>query len=122
MQPPRGVAPSPSTDRHLGYCHRTTADKLRTAEALEQLPELDVCQKVFDGLCWLGFKSREARRALDLCTRDGDVPLDAASLLRKALQRLGSCWGAGTPACPDGSRARAPVRTARPLRRVALEA
>src|SRR6187551_4138681 len=28
------------TGRHLGYCHRTTADKLRTAEALEQLPEL----------------------------------------------------------------------------------
>jgi len=28
------------TDRCLGYCHRTTADKLRTAEALEQLPKL----------------------------------------------------------------------------------
>ena len=28
------------TDRHLGYCHRTTVDKLRTAEVLEHLPEL----------------------------------------------------------------------------------
>ena len=33
------------TDRHLGYCHRTTADKLRTAEALEQLPELALAQQ-----------------------------------------------------------------------------
>ena len=33
------------TDRHLGYCHRTTADKLRTAEALEQLPELARAQQ-----------------------------------------------------------------------------
>jgi hypothetical protein len=33
------------TDRHLGYCHRTTADKLRTAGALEQLPELALAQK-----------------------------------------------------------------------------
>jgi hypothetical protein len=28
------------SDRHLGYGHRTTQDKLRTAEALERLPEL----------------------------------------------------------------------------------
>ncbi|HWO13144.1 MAG TPA: hypothetical protein VNN80_26770, partial [Polyangiaceae bacterium] len=28
------------TDRYLGYGHRTTQDKLRTAEALERLPEL----------------------------------------------------------------------------------
>ena len=28
------------TDRYLGYGHRTTRDKLRTAEALERLPEL----------------------------------------------------------------------------------
>src|ERR687897_2693642 len=33
------------TDRHLGYCHRTTADKLRTAEALEQLPDLARAQQ-----------------------------------------------------------------------------
>src|SRR6186713_1640406 len=33
------------TDRHLGYCHRTTAGKLRTAEALEQLPELARAQQ-----------------------------------------------------------------------------
>jgi hypothetical protein len=33
------------TDRHLGYCHRTTTDKLRTAEALEQLPELARAQQ-----------------------------------------------------------------------------
>ena len=52
-------------------------------------PRADVCKKVFDGLCWLGFKTSEARRALDECTRDGDVPLDAESLLRKALERLG---------------------------------
>ena len=52
-------------------------------------PRADVCKKVFDGLCWLGFKSSEARRALDECTRDGDVPLDAEALLRKALERLG---------------------------------
>src|SRR5918994_7703303 len=32
-------------DRHLGYCHRTTADKLRTAEALEHLPELAQAQQ-----------------------------------------------------------------------------
>jgi hypothetical protein len=63
-------------------------------------------QEVFDGLCWLGFKSREARCALDLCTRDGDVPLDAESLLRKALEHLGSCRGAATPAA---RRARAIV-------------
>jgi len=52
-------------------------------------PRADVCKKVFDGLCGLGFKSSEARRALDACTRDGDVPLDAQALLRKALERLG---------------------------------
>jgi hypothetical protein len=52
-------------------------------------PRADVCKKVFDGLCWLGFKSSEARRALDACTRDGDVPLDAETLLRQALARLG---------------------------------
>jgi hypothetical protein len=52
-------------------------------------PRADVCKKVFDGLCWLGFKSSEARRALDECTRDGDVPLDAQTPLRKALERLG---------------------------------
>jgi hypothetical protein len=51
-------------------------------------PRADVCKKVFDGLCWLGFKSNEARRALDECTRDGDVSLDAKTLLRKALERL----------------------------------
>ena len=28
------------TDRHLGYGHRAAQDKLRTAEALERLPEL----------------------------------------------------------------------------------
>jgi hypothetical protein len=33
------------TDRFLGHCHRTTADKLRTAEALEQLPELARAQR-----------------------------------------------------------------------------
>jgi len=33
------------TDRHLGYCQRTTADKLRTAEALERLPELAQAQR-----------------------------------------------------------------------------
>src|SRR6187551_3254771 len=33
------------TDRHLGYCHRTTTDKLRTAEALELLPELARAQQ-----------------------------------------------------------------------------
>jgi hypothetical protein len=49
----------------------------------------DVCKKVFDGLCRLGFKSSEARRALDVCTRDGEVPIDAGALLRMALQRLG---------------------------------
>jgi hypothetical protein len=49
----------------------------------------DVCKKVFDGLCWLGFKSSEERRALDACTRDGDVPLDTETLLRKPLERLG---------------------------------
>ena len=52
-------------------------------------PRADVCKKVFDGLCWLGFKSSEARRALDECMRDGDVPSDAEGLLRKALERLG---------------------------------
>jgi hypothetical protein len=52
-------------------------------------PRADVCSKVYDGLCWLGFKSSEARRALDECTRDGVVPLDAETLLRKALERLG---------------------------------
>jgi hypothetical protein len=52
-------------------------------------PRVDVDQKVYDGLCRLGFKSSEARRALDACTRDGDVPLDAETLLRQALQRLG---------------------------------
>jgi hypothetical protein len=57
---------------------------------LVSAPRADVCKKVFDGLCWLGFKSNEARRALDGCTRDGDIPLDAKSLLRKALERLGS--------------------------------
>jgi hypothetical protein len=49
----------------------------------------DVCKKVFDGLCWLGFKSSEARRALDRCLRDGEVPHDAEGLLRKALDHLG---------------------------------
>jgi hypothetical protein len=48
-----------------------------------------VCKKVFDALCWLGFKSSEARRALDECTREGDVARDAEALLRKALERLG---------------------------------
>jgi hypothetical protein len=48
----------------------------------------DVCKKVFDGLCWLGFKSSEARRALDECAREGDVP-QAEALLRRALERLG---------------------------------
>jgi hypothetical protein len=52
-------------------------------------PRADLCKKVFGGLCWLGFKTNEARRALDDCTRDGEVPLDAESLLRKALERLG---------------------------------
>jgi hypothetical protein len=52
-------------------------------------PQADVCKKVFDGLCWLGFKSSEARRALDECTRDGDIPPDASVLLKMALQRLG---------------------------------
>jgi 5-methylcytosine-specific restriction endonuclease McrA len=52
-------------------------------------PRADVCKKVYDGLCWLGFKSSEARRALDACARDGDAPLDAEALLRKALERLG---------------------------------
>ena len=52
-------------------------------------PRADVCKKVFDGLCWLGFKTSEARRALDECTREGNVPLDAEGLLRKALERLG---------------------------------
>jgi hypothetical protein len=52
-------------------------------------PRADVCKKVFDGLCGLGFKSGEARRALDECTRDADVSLDAKTLLRKALERLG---------------------------------
>ena len=52
-------------------------------------PRADVCKKVFDGLCGLGFKTSEARRALDECTRDGNMPLDAESLLRKALERLG---------------------------------
>jgi len=33
------------TDRHLGYGHRTTEDKLRTAEALEHLPELARAQR-----------------------------------------------------------------------------
>jgi 5-methylcytosine-specific restriction endonuclease McrA len=33
------------TDRHLGYGHRTTQDKLRTAEALEHLPELARAQR-----------------------------------------------------------------------------
>jgi 5-methylcytosine-specific restriction endonuclease McrA len=51
-------------------------------------PGVDINKKVFDGLCGLGFKSSEARRALDDITRDGSVPLDAAALLRKALQRL----------------------------------
>jgi Holliday junction resolvasome RuvABC DNA-binding subunit len=49
----------------------------------------NVCKKVFDGLCWLGFKSSEARRALDACKRDGDLSLDAEQLLKKALQHLG---------------------------------
>jgi hypothetical protein len=54
----------------------------------------DVCKKVFDGLCWLGFKSSEARRALDQCLRDGDVPPDAEGLIRKALEHLGKCSNA----------------------------
>jgi hypothetical protein len=33
------------TDRHFGYCHRTTVDKLRTAEMLEQLPALARAQQ-----------------------------------------------------------------------------
>src|SRR5688572_12426351 len=33
------------TDRHLGYGHRTTEDKLRTAAALEHLPELAQAQR-----------------------------------------------------------------------------
>src|SRR5688572_22914889 len=33
------------TDRHLGYSHRTTESKLRTAEALEALPELARAQR-----------------------------------------------------------------------------
>jgi len=33
------------TDRHLGYSHRTTESKLRTAEALELLPELARAQR-----------------------------------------------------------------------------
>jgi hypothetical protein len=49
----------------------------------------DVCKKVFDGLCWLGFKSSEARRALDECAREGDIPQNAEVLLRRALARLG---------------------------------
>jgi hypothetical protein len=52
-------------------------------------PRADVCKKVYDGLCWLGFKTSEARRALDECVRAGDVPLDAEALLKMALQRLG---------------------------------
>ena len=56
---------------------------------LVSAPRVDVCKKVFDGLCRLGFKTTEARRALDECTRDGNVPLDAKTLLRKALERLG---------------------------------
>jgi hypothetical protein len=52
-------------------------------------PRSDVCKKVFDGLCWLGFKTSEARRALDQCTRDGGASLDAQALLKKALERLG---------------------------------
>jgi hypothetical protein len=54
-------------------------------------PRAEVCKKVFDGPCWLGFKANEARRALDECTRDGHAALDAGSLLREALERLGSC-------------------------------
>ncbi len=52
-------------------------------------PRADVCKKVYDGLCWLGFKSSEARRALDACMRGADVPLDAEALLKMALQHLG---------------------------------
>ena len=52
-------------------------------------PRVDVCKKVFDGLCRLGFKSSEARRALDECTRHAEGPLDAECLLPKALERLG---------------------------------
>jgi hypothetical protein len=52
-------------------------------------PRADVCKKVFDGLCWLGFKSSEARRALDECTRDGSTPTHAEALLRLALAHLG---------------------------------
>jgi 5-methylcytosine-specific restriction endonuclease McrA len=52
-------------------------------------PRADVCRKVYDGLCRLGFKSNEARRALEACTRDGEMPLDAGALLKMALQRLG---------------------------------
>jgi hypothetical protein len=48
----------------------------------------DVCRKVYDGLCWLGFTSGEARRALAECVRDGEVPRDAEALLRRALERL----------------------------------
>ena len=33
------------TDRHLGFSHRTTEDKLRTAAALEHLPELARAQR-----------------------------------------------------------------------------
>jgi hypothetical protein len=50
---------------------------------------VDVCKKVYDGPSGLGFKSSEARRTLDACTRDAAVPLDAETLLRQALQRLG---------------------------------
>jgi 5-methylcytosine-specific restriction endonuclease McrA len=52
-------------------------------------PRVDVCKKVYDGLCGLGFKTSEARRALDDCMRDGEAPLDTSTLLRKALERLG---------------------------------
>jgi hypothetical protein len=48
----------------------------------------DVCKKVFGGLCWLGFKSSEARRALDQCLL-GEVPRNAEALLRKAREHLG---------------------------------
>jgi hypothetical protein len=48
----------------------------------------DVCRKVYDGLCWLGFKSSDARRALAECAREGEVPRDAEGLLRRALERL----------------------------------
>ena len=96
------------TDRYLGYCSRTTADKLRTAEALEALPALAQAQR--DGrltpsavrelarvataeteAAWMkaasGLRVREVERLVSGRAR-GDRPTDTPrpSLIRHVLR------------------------------------